>query len=218
MNQIVTNDWIKVYGKNDDILAAGKVVFTKDSKSYHTDGHVKEITNFVGFSFDDKFFFNEKSLNKTIFVKSNEEHLEKPFDSEHIPEYLSWKIYREATGNVEEDILRDFGIDELDEEVVYLVKVLNQFEDIKTTGSCCGHNKLPLFVDIIFNDHKTLFKILWLISKAKYNEKICLTTVPDIKNCNIHNGMMRLCTKLIGKEAYKIANDFAKDLEIIGRN
>jgi hypothetical protein len=30
--------------------------------------------------------------------------------------------------------------------------------------------------------------------------------------------MLRLRTNVIGEEAYKIANDFAKDLEIIGRN
>ena len=81
---------------------------------------------------------------------------------------------------------------------------------------------IPILVNVcqyLFSENNFLHKkILWLISKSKYNEKICLTTVPDIKNCNIHNGMMRLCTKLIGKEAYKIANDFAKDLEIIGRN
>ena len=219
MNQIVTDEWIKVYGKNDELLVAGKVVCTKDSEGIDNDE--ENLIKFKGFSFENKFYFNEKSLNKTLFVKPNEEHLVKEFDSEHMPEYLSMILYRNCMdnpSNAEKDVYREFDIDELDEEVVRLVNALNQFDGFRTTGSCCGHNEFPLFVDIFISDLKPLGILLWVLNKPKYAKLLQITSCPDLKNNNIHSVMLRLRTTVIGEEAYKIADDFAKYLEVIGRN
>jgi hypothetical protein len=219
MNQIVANDWIKVYGKNDELLAAGKIFRTKDSEG--VTNIKKNKVEFKGFSFENKFFFNEKSLNKTLFIKSNEEHLEKEFNLEHIPSYISINYYHdclEDSNKIDSDILRDFDVDELDEEVCYIVKVLNQFDGIETTGSCCGHGDYPLYVDVVFTEMKPLGILLWIINRPKYDKVIQLTSCPDLKNNNINTCMLRLKTTVIGEEAYKIANEFARDLEVIGRN
>lgn len=46
--------------------------------------------------------------------------------------------------------------DDIDEEIRELVRVLNSFDGIETTCSCCGHGKSPCYIWMKIDSVKTL--------------------------------------------------------------
>lgn len=102
-----------------------------------------------------------------------------------------------------------------DFEVVSLVNALNNCGlNIKTMGSSSGHGKSPLWVDIVFNDYRSIKNILLLID-VEFHDEFGISsdgmTIYDY-NWDSDNFVLQLSTKVVGKEAYKLADDFAKVL------
>lgn len=147
-------------------------------------------------SFDNKYHFIFKGNDNYKVVECDpcEEILA-------IPKHYKITLWRELYTNLNSDIYREYGEDELDKEVQYLVKQLNQIPDFITTGSCSGHNEKPLFVYIIVNS-ETSAKLFSFILEKEFPGVFKFEVS---RNC-IRNSLYKLETYKIGKEAYKSAN------------
>lgn len=176
------------------IIAAGKIV-------NHKNMPIKCI------SFDNKHFFNlnKKILYKFIFCDYCDEV---KFDNiKYKNKIILWRyVYKRKNSFV----YRDYDITELDEEIKDLVYILNKL-NIKTSGSCSGHNTDYAWVEINFESFNQMRKILEIISKEKFFNKFVLTSY-NVSNIMKTEITLRLQTQSIGKKAYTDINYLVKYL------
>lgn len=147
-------DYLIIKDLNGKVLASGKVVGRKTiSRCEHAFNHVSVDGNFY-FNLDSKQFMFEKKNKPVDLVK---------FDDKNTSfNVVAWQDSNEI---VDADIYRDNDINELDDEVSFLVECLNRLEGLTTTCSCCGHGEFNLYVDFILTDLKPLLILEYLISK-----------------------------------------------------
>lgn len=126
--------WFEIRDATSSIvLARGPVVGPKTKSP--------KRSNLSYISVDGKWFFNTTSPKFKFFTCSREEGAT-PFSAEQDYEWAYWKERDEKFV----DIYRDFGLDELDPEVVELVNEMNEWEGITTQTSCSGHGKHHLWI------------------------------------------------------------------------
>lgn len=209
---INVDNWVKIVdNQTNKVIAAGKVTKRKDN---YVDNGVKYSFNAI--SFEDKWFFNE-NYKEHFHIEPNEEHLEIPYDENNIPDYYKVLTAKDFKYDNKADIYREYGMDELDEEVKDLVYVLNEIEGIKTISSCCGHNREPLWIDIIFfniNSLSLLINIIW----KKFNYDFVLSTDRGIVNNYTSHCSLKLYTTAKGEEAYAMAKKLANCLKMVTGN
>ena len=188
------NKYIKVIDKqNNQIVASGKVIATKNSVENN------------GISFDNKWFFRETDRLKYEFVNFVDTKLCNPEEMD-----LKWAYLKD---NVIEgiDVLRDFGYDELDEDIKDFVYKLNELSNtIKTTTSCCGHGIKPWYIEFEFSE---FWDLSLFINVVEFFKDLILRVNPDtahvITRKNIH--LQLECTHI--DDDYKILNEFCKKVE-----
>ena len=203
------NDWIKIIDKQTgNIIGAGQIQKRKDIDENVETGILNKVT---GVSFDSKWFFNELP-DKHFIIKDNPEHLIVEFKEENIPDTYYKLHSSEFTDDNTADVYREWGIDELDPEVEPLVKILNEYSEMTTVSSCCGHGIRELYVDIQFYNI-TRIGLLCKIIYNKFINDFRLTTKRSIVNINHTAPILRLESIAIGKEAYQKANELVKELE-----
>ena len=190
-------DFLTIKDLHGNILASGKVVGRK------TISRCEAKFNHV--SVDGNFYFNLDSDN-FIFEKSNKPVEQKFFNNEqyHL-NVVDWCYSNEI---IDADIYRDNNIDELDEEVSFLVECLNKLEGLTTTCSCCGHGEFNLYVDFILTDLKPLMILEYLISKEfRKDFNLLFDKNRVIVDDNVNLTLSSTCK---GSRAYFAANEFAK--------
>lgn len=206
---INVDEWVKIVdNQTNKVIAAGKVTKRKDN---YVDNGVKYSFNAI--AFEDKWFFNEK-YKEHFHIEPNEEHLEIPYNENNIPDYYKVIAAKDVEYDDKVDIYREYGIDELDEEVKDLVYALNKIDGLKTVSSCCGHGKKPLWVDIQFDNIKSLSLIINLIWK-RFNYDFIISTDTGIVNNHTDHCILKLYTTKIGKEAYEAANKLTRHLNVL---
>lgn len=194
------NNYYKIIdNKTNEIVCAGKVIFIK---------YTKNMPKLI--SFDNKFFFKVNS--NTLSIAINKEKIIKPY--QHNNNYKMC-LYKEYFEHPDYDVFRDYDITELDEPVIKLVTILNKFDDIETTGSCCGHGDNYLWVDIMFHSLSSINLIIDLLNDDKWNNKFILSNYYTNKNKSNYSVMLHLRSFTKGEEAYKDASLLADDLQEI---
>lgn len=187
--------------QTNKIIAEGKVC---NSKYSYIDKDNKEVYK-PCISFDDRIFFN---------INSNKFHVEKLRTIVNIPDNYSRCLWREVSKE-DIDIYREFDTDELDEEVIPLVTSLNKLDSIETVGSCCGHNKTPLWVTLRITKLRSLNILLRIISKDIFFNKFILGTSISTKTLDSsgESVFLQLSTINIGKQAYNDADELAEYID-----
>lgn len=194
-------DYYKVVDKaTKEIICAEPISFIKNTANMS-----------ILISFDNKYFFKFEGTMKYKVIE-NSKHLERPLKLEFLNRYAVC-LYKDYFKYPHYDVYREFDITELDKPVIKLVKALNKFEGIETTGSYCGHDENILWIDIIFYTIPALNLLLEIINTEKYTDKFMLCNYYTQKNNSNESVMLRLRTFSIGEKAYKYADDLAKDLE-----
>lgn len=160
-------------------------------------------------SFDNKYFFNSTSPRFEI-KKSNSYDLIK-YNPEivHNYEINLWKY----NDYIPSEIYRDFDIDELDPEVEPLVHALNTIDNIKTTGSCCGHEKKELWVYMICHSFDSLIFLVNIISIPLFKNCFDVIVKNNGKSYEKYKSVMVLLRTrkgLVGEKAYKAAKHLAQ--------
>lgn len=131
-------DYYKVVDKaTKEIICAEPISFIKNTANMS-----------ILISFDNKYFFKFEGTMKYKVIE-NSKHLEIPLKLEFLNRYAVC-LYKDYFKYPHYDVYREFDITELDKPVINLVRALNKFEGIETTGSCCGHDENILWIDIIF--------------------------------------------------------------------
>lgn len=194
-----------------------------DMKEVYNDG----IGNDLGFSDQErlysvggKYFFKLDSHKYTVknlpiyFV--NEGFISKKYKLQ------GWMNYDHSQrGNF--DIYIEHNIDELDEEVENIVYTLNRFSKyLKTTGSCSGHNKGKAWVELQFDNSRTLEEFVNIFEPFKCKMDFT-TSERSAVNVDTFNGnsffpahsVMCLITKQVGSPAYDTLDEFAEYLKKI---
>ncbi len=203
MNKIDCDLLLKKYyrvisKKDNSVIASGQCLSIKRDWGFDTSFSLLPLI-----SFDDKYFYIFNG-NKNYTV----EQMESVSFYQSIP--LDYKIenWSDFGLNQNADIYREYGYDELDKEVEYLVHQLNKIPEFRTTASCCGHDENPLFVCIVVEGEQNL-KIFQRILDKHFKDKF---------NFNIYrkcqdNDLYRLSTKSIGLSAYRLADDLGDTIE-----
>ena len=133
-----------------------------------------------------------------------------------IPDSYVIKNWADVSENDGADVYAENDINGLDKEVTDLVKSLNLLQNIRTTGSCSGHNHDVLWVDIYFETLKSLN--IFCEQLLNFSDKFILHTAPNVI-CNDKKAvLLRLSSKQIGKPAYLAATTFAKFLALKKEN
>ena len=172
------------------------------------------------YTVDDKYFFKLDDDKYTV------KKFPKTFvDSEFLRQnyaFLSWVRYSPDTRK-DFNLFVEHGMDELDKEVVRIVRVLNRFSmEMKTVGSCCGHGKSVSWITLQFNSSRALEDFLNIFQP--FNKKMSLTTDKrTVSSGELFLGnpyfpycmVLELRTNEIGDEAYKVLNEFADYIEKI---
>lgn len=198
------NNYYKIIDiKTNAIICAGKITFIKQTKDMP-----------ILISFDNKFFFNSEGTSKYKVVKSDTE-VDVPLLRNIILESYKICLYEDYFNYPDYDIFREYDINELDEPVIKLVTILNKFDDIETTGSCCGHGDNYLWVDIMFHSLSSINLIIDLLNDDKWNNKFILSNYYTNKNKSNYSVMLHLRSFTKGEESYKDASLLADDLQEI---
>ena len=204
MTDFKKNNYYKIIDiKTNAIICAGKITFIKQTKDMP-----------ILISFDNKFFFNSEGTSKYKVVKSDTE-VDVPLLRNIILESYKICLYEDYFNYPDYDIFREYDINELDEPVIKLVTILNKFDDIEITGSCCGHGDNYLWVDIMFHSLSSINLIIDLLNDDKWNNKFILSNYYTNKNKSNYSVMLHLRSFTKGEEAYKDASLLADDLQEI---
>ena len=166
-------------------------------------------------SFDNKYFF-QISKKDFIYEKNNDSSEVIPFDISKFENKYEIELWSNYPKHNNFSIYRERDITELDPEVKNLVYSLNKIKGIRTVGSCSGHSKYPLWVDIDFMDIVGL-EVITKILYAYFNETFKLTTNTRVSTSATSNEkvtIMTLETISIGEDAFKLADKFAKKIEM----
>lgn len=196
-------DYYKVVDKaTKEIICAGPISFIKNTANMS-----------ILISFDNKYFFKFEGTMKYKVIE-NSKHLEIPLKLEFLNRYAVC-LYEDYFNYPDYDIFREYDINELDEPVIKLVTILNKFDDIENTGSCCGHGDNYLWVDIMFHSLSSINLIIDLLNDDKWNNKFILSNYYTNKNKSNYSVMLHLRSFTKGEEAYKDAILLADDLQEI---
>lgn len=212
------NNWYKIIDKKTSkILCAGEVCNCK-SKVFTP---VSKARDFNCISFDNKYFFKVTDENQYLILP-NLDKICVPLDFTTIPVTYEICLWRDAKNNLKADIYREYDIIELDTEVISLVAAINDFEDVNTVGSCSGHNKDPLWIDIKFYSMSFLRILLTILEKSPFNFNFRLCTSPTIINNDKSGIILQLRSEQIGLEAYRATIQLADRLKevnvLLGQN
>lgn len=211
--QFELEDYATIIDKEtNEIIASGKIIGIKDRyieqyRKYFFFKGYKEIGSFC-ISFDNKYFFNTKS-DRFIFLKKSDKSVD--FDTKLLTVYSNQK-YSGIITNA--DIYIENTINELDEEVVRVVKLLNKVPGIKTCGSCSGHGLEKLWVSMTFFDVQSI-RLIAKIIYEKFDEKFVLSTKKHRSQITKNCVELSLISKNKGKKAYKDIDEFCDVLEVI---
>ena len=179
-------------------------------------------------SFDRKVFFNVQS-DRFIITSEGEGEPEIPFTKWDDYSWSPWMGH----DNIPKDIYRDFGIDELDPPMVEIVKELNQWRGVSTSGSCCGHGHSPAWISINFADIFSMSKIIYSLHSSYFPEicgKFCIILSPDDccplpvmddDICELNTVdftgeqviSLTVATRMSGEEAYKLMDEWSVALK-----
>lgn len=132
-------------------------VFSKADCSMLYAGPIVRITaNPCGLSMDDLLFVNPYSKNIEI-VKETE--LEIPLWHCKEENLKSFKVipHNDIDNTFEYDF---FMWNDIEPEVKDIVHLLNQLGFVSTYSSCCGHGKIPAYVDFEIKDYQKFFAFL----------------------------------------------------------
>lgn len=161
---ITTDGFVEIYdASSNKLLTRGHIVARK---SHNPKWHDLEYI-----STDGKWFFNCRSPTFRI-----EQHDTPPEGIDEIvfskQDDYQWRYWKNWDAPEPADIYRDFGMDELDPEVAPLVHELNLWPGIHTVGSCCGHEKGPLWVQFTASNLMSLSMILNAMRSPKVFPKL----------------------------------------------
>lgn len=204
--------FIKVSLKDGKVIAQGRAFYQKVSYTIGY-GDDEEIINIESplLSIDNKYFFNPLSDKLTITKIDSGESI--PFDVNSCD--LNVKRWDSVRANLlTPDVYVDQDINECDEEIKGLVSALNKLSFIETTGSCSGHEKHRVYVDIKFSRMSEMVRLLKLLEKHFANDFV-LSSNPHLKQYSNNDVAMTLYSVEKGEKAYKSANKLAKYIEMV---
>jgi len=191
-----SNSYFKIIDKNtNEIIAEGKIVC------------IKELPELL-ISFDFKHFFVTKE-NPLFEIIPSDEKTVIGFNNKYQDKACQYTKYRD---NPNELIYLEHDINELDPEIAPLVYILND-AGYKTTGSCSGHEKIPAWIHILFDNMIQLQFLLSILSKEKFKYSFTLGTSTDIMNTNVNTIVLALQTTKIGKEAFEDILELTRYIE-----
>lgn len=200
--------YAKIQTKDGNIIVSGKIVDQKTT----IDGIIP--INLI--SFDYKWFFKTNGTKNYQVIKTNDLILPKTFDRNYysLLNYDKWSNAHN-TYSSDIDVYEEYTYDEIDIEVKQLCDTLNLMPNIKTIGSCCGHNTQPAFINIRFMSLDSLLYILKILSHKIFRLNFILssdkTLIPSI---NAEYPELKLKTTKIGKDAYKDIDRLTEFLKI----
>ena len=199
-------------------------VIDKQHREILCSGEFKQIKyakQYKFLSIDEIYFFNENS-KKFLILK---DYLEKyiPFTKlEYLNNYncVKWnkrficnndKFVKHPILSTDKYLIDPSTIDiyieqPYDEECIPLIKALNKINGIETIGSCSGHDKRILFIELKITKLKGLIFIQTHLPK-----EFKLTTKNTFKY-NQNFALFDLRTIVKGNKAYIAANKFAEDI------
>ena len=211
----------------------GNIIARGHNIAYKTNGPKNDDMCYL--SVDGKWFFNTESERFKIRKIENPDEMSiVEFTEQDNYKWLYWSDYFDNSI----EIYRDWSIDEVDEEVRSLVIELNKWEDVQTCGSCCGHGKQPLWVQMSVGNAGIFNVILNILRSPKvfpkmlnkfeirFDTKFAFTLCyyPEMKSNEekapygyiTTNGVMQIClmTTDKGKTAYESAELFTRYLEM----
>lgn len=145
------------------MLAIGDFITVNDSatNSVLLTGSISKITeNPTGYSVDGILFVNPNSIRITVNKTSS-----------CVPEYHNelltenrYKIY--THNNIDNTFDYDFFMwTEIEEGVKETVELLNNLKFVETYSSCCGHGKIPAYIDFHILDYNKFFDFLDYLNK-----------------------------------------------------
>lgn len=220
---IETNDEIEV-GDFVQVVdnSTGKVVIQGQITGHKTNSSLEH--KLVGeerlLSVDCRHFFKLDDRAYTV-RKLDANYVDENFISDNYNE-CPWGRYNNVDHS-EVNMYRDFSIGELDDEMVYIVGVINRFSlYMHTEGSCSGHGVKQAWVSIIFEDASALNDFLDVL--VPFKKKIDLTTD---KHINVSRTVfcekpffprrveMCLKTKEVGSPAWQALDELAEYLNLI---
>lgn len=205
MHELI-NKYLKIY-KKDKLIASGRVAAVKTNH-----GVLQSRQSDLFISFDLKTFYNGKGKNIRVEKCSSTETF---VDTTIKLRKIHWRyigLYCKFFSADSLDAVIEFTKDELDPEVIPLVRALNNCPGIRTVGSCSGHRRHKPWIQChcegSFDKTFLFFYKLILLSKFNSKIRICndsLTTDPD----------SFLITTFIakGKKAWKDFDELAEYLE-----
>ena len=171
------------------------------------------------FSIDDKHFFKLDDAAYTV-KRLNAHYVNEDFIYSNY-KLAPWRRYNHVKRD-EVNLFRENSIDELDAEVVNVVRVLNNFSPyMSTVGSCSGHGKHIAWVTIRFEDMLTINDFLNVFvpysSMLDVTTDACVGTIFHHFSGNVFPGdvEMRLKTKEVGEPGWQALDEFAEYLERI---
>lgn len=205
--------FIRVSLNDGSVIAQGRAFYQKLSYTVNVgvdDEIIKNIDSPL-LSIDNKYFFNPLSDKFTITkIKGGEFIPFNPTSSELNIKH--WDTVR--TNLLKPDVYVDQDINECDIEIRGLVMALNGLPFIETTGSCSGHGKHRIYVDIRFRRINELVGFLKLLEKH-FADDFVLSSNPHIKQNSNETVLMTLYSVEKGERAYKSANKLTKYIEMI---
>ena len=192
-----------------NIIAEGIVKGYKNSYiDVQDDGKcIKYFMDLV--SCDEKHYFREES-NKFIINKCSSRKTQ----INEIPTHYIIEKWKNVYHNNNADVYIENGLEDLDEEVKNLVYSLNKIDGIYTDGSCSGHNKESLWVNMHFCDFTSILFLTHLICSKFYNEFV-ITTHPTLNQNDKNTLLLRLQSIDIGDKAYENAQKLSKYIDKI---
>lgn len=186
--------------RTNKIVASGQIVGYKSNTKFNN-------TELV--SFDNHLFFRVKSDSYKLLILN-----EIIPTLIAIPENYNIQFWRDFRKVPNADVYKEFGIEELDPEVELLVTELNKIKGIRTTGSCSGHGKRKLYVDIIFSNMNSLKFLLDYIC-SNPNSFILKSDSSLTQNGDLNEVLMKLETLKSGDVAYKAAKNLSNFIKLM---
>lgn len=176
------------------VIVDDYIVNEKNSRLDNKDNKPLELI-----SFDNKYYFF--NTPKYTIVNSISEDVI-PLT---IPTDYKIELWRNSDHVHDCHVYREYDITELDPEVVNLVNALNKMQGLETVGSCSGHGKSKLFVDIRFESFKAIQSLINIIIRH-FNTEFNLSTTPSLMCNSKKDVLLQLSTNSIGESAYKSAD------------
>ena len=183
--------------KTHEVIVRDHIVFEKFNQNY--------------ISFDNKYFFNLNSKRFTYKLTTGKKRI--PFNVDIIHNYIT-KPFR-VNKRVAAEIYVERNENELDKEVEPLVHILNKIDGITTQGSCCGHNRSPLWVYMTATNLKSFLFLYNIITDDKFINTFDITLKYNNNSAErMRCIMLQITTKdnIIGKKAYQASDKLVEEI------